>query len=128
MIELKETERTYKRDLMTEFGALFFKTTEPLNYSMMEQTSDTIIHIALQQYPDQGKTEDITLYDELVRLRKFGWQIRYIKYDKDSTMHIYFEKIDWRSVEFYGLVPTKHNNEKDIWWLKPDAKPEELGI
>lgn len=133
MIEPPETKEEYaqrniKRDLMREFGALWFKTTEPSNFSSMRQIDNETICVSLQQYPDQGETHDISIYDEFTRIRHFGWQLRYIKYDKDSTLHMYFEKVDWRSVQSYGLMPTKHNNEKDLWWLNADAKPEELGI
>jgi len=117
MIEPKEEEKTVKRNLISEFNALYINTTEPHNMSSIRQISEEIIEVALQQYPEQGKTQDVMIYDELNRLRYFGWQLRYIKYDKDGVLFMYFAKVDWRSVGFYGLIPDKYNNEKDIWWL-----------
>ena len=100
-----------KRHLMSEFSILY-DTFEPhANFSSIEQIGDSDIHVVLRQYPDQGVTNDIKIYEELRRLRYFGWQLRWIKYDKESTLHLYFEKIDWRSRESYGLMPTKYNNE-----------------
>lgn len=108
----------FKRELMDEFSALYSKTTEPQNMSCTRQISEEVIEVELKQYPDQGVTNDVTIYDELNRLRHFGWQLRYIKYAKDSTLFMYFEKVDWRSVDRYNLVHDEHNNNKDIWWLK----------
>ncbi len=112
-----EEAKTFKRDLMSEFSALYCNTTEPLNMSSIRQLSEEVIEVALQQYPEQGETHDITIFDELHRLRFFGWQIRVIKYDKDGTLFIHFDKVDWRSRKRYGLTPTVHNNEEDLWWL-----------
>ncbi len=114
----KEQEPKIKRDLMSEFGALYYNTTEPLNMSATRQISDEIIEVELRQFPDQGVENDVTIYDELHRLQFFGWQIRLIKYTKDSTLVIQFQKVDWRSRERYGLMPTGYNDNKDIWWLK----------
>ncbi len=113
----KEEAKTFKRDLMSEFSALYMKTTEPLNHSSIGQISETEIEIALQQYPEQGVAHDVVIYDELHRLRFFGWQIRSIKYDKDGVLFIRFEKVDRRNVHYYRLVPDKYNNEQDLWWL-----------
>ncbi len=117
MLEPLEESPEFKRDLMGEFNTLYMKTTEPLNMSCIRQVSETRIEVALEQYPKQGETKDIVIYDELHRLRHFGWQIQSIKYDKDGVLFIYFEKVDRRTVDYYGLVPDKHNNEEDLWWL-----------
>lgn len=108
----------FKRNLISEFSALYMNTTEPLNMSSIRQVSETGIEVALEQYPEQGIEHDVIIFDELNRLRFFGWQIRSIKYDKDATLFIYFEKIDRRNVNFYRLVPDKYNNEQDLWWLE----------
>lgn len=113
----KEETKTFKRDLMSEFSALYTNTIEPLNFSGIQQLSEEVIEVELRQYPEQGETHDITIFDELNRLRFFGWQLRVIKYKKDGTLIMHFDKVDWRSREHYGLMPTKYNDEKDIWWL-----------
>lgn len=106
-----------KRDLMSEFSALYMTTTEPVNHSSIKQISEEVIEVELRQYPEQGVAHDITIFDELHRLRFFGWQLRVIKYKKDGTLIMHFAKVDWRSRKYYGLMPTIHNDEKDIWWL-----------
>lgn len=108
----------FKRNLMSEFGALYYKTTEPQNMSCTKQISEDVIEVELKQFPDQGEPHDVVIFDELNRLRHFGWQLRYIKYDKLETLFMYFQKVDWRSVDYYNLVHDEYNNEKDIWWLK----------
>ena len=117
MIEPVLKEVKFKRSLMGEFDALYCHTQKIQNMSSVRQVNETTIEVGLQQYPDQGKTSDVEIFDEFNRLRHFGWQLRYIKYDKDSTLFMYFEKVDWRSVDFYNLQHDKYNNEKDIWWL-----------
>lgn len=108
----------FKRDLMGEFGALYYKTTQPRNMSSVRQVSEEQIEVMIKQYPELEKSQDIEIYDELHRLRHFGWQLRYIKYGKESELYLYFDKVDWRSVDYYGLKHTKYNNDKDLWWLK----------
>lgn len=120
-----ECKMKIKRHLMSEFSVLYDKHN-PSNFSMMEQIDNSTIHVRLNHYPDQGITNEVHIYEELGRLRYFGWQLRWIKYDKESTLHLYFEKIDWRSRESYGLMPTKYNNETELWWLDSNepARPE----
>lgn len=116
--------RKIKRHLMSEFSVLYTQD-HPSNFSMIEQISDEIIHVSLKQYPDQGEIHEIKIWESLNRLRFFGWQLRWIKYDKNSTLHLYFEKVDWRAREAYGLIPTKYNNETELWWLdsnEPERK------
>lgn len=108
----------FKRNLMSEFSAIYSKTTEPENMSCTRQISEDVIEVELKQFPDQGETHDVVIFDELNRLRYFGWQLRYIKYDKLETLFMYFQKVDWRSVDYYNLVHNEYNNEKNIWWLK----------
>ncbi|KKN46010.1 hypothetical protein LCGC14_0677040 [marine sediment metagenome] len=112
--------KEFKRNLMGEFNALYMKTTDPQNMSSIQQVSEEIIEVGLQQYPDQGETYEVRIFDELNRLRHFGWQLRYIKYEADSTLFLYFQKVDRRNVDFYNLVHDEHNNEQDLWWLKND--------
>lgn len=124
--EVKAEEKPFKRNLMGEFSALYTKTEKPHNFSCYRQISNECIEVELRQYPEQGITEDITIYDELNRLRYFGWQLRSIKYDKDGDLHLYFEKVDWRSVGFFNLIPNQYNNEQDLWWFdySEPARPE----
>lgn len=112
---------------MSEFCVLYDRLSEPANSSMIEQITDEVIHVSLKQYPDQGVTNDVTIYEELRRLRYFGWQLRSIKYDKESTLHLYFEKVDWRAREAYGLMPTKYNNEMELWWLDSNEPARKEG-
>ena len=117
-----------KRGLMSEFCVLYDSLNEPYtNSSMIEQISDEVIHVSLKQYPDQGDTNDVTIYEELRRLRYFGWQLRSIKYDRNNTLHLYFEKVDWRARESYGLMPTRYNNEKELWWLDSNEPARKEG-
>ena len=108
----------FKRNLMSEFSALYSKTTAPQNMSCTRQISEEVIEVELKQFPNQGETHEVIIFDELSRLRHFGWQLRYIKYTENATLFMYFEKVDWRSVDYYNLVHDEYNNEKDIWWLK----------
>jgi len=122
-----ECKVNIKRGLMSEFCILYDRLSDPQNSSMIEQISDEVIHVSLRQYPDQGVTNDITIYEELRRLRYFGWQLRSIKYDASSTLHLYFEKMDWRAREAYGLMPTRYNNEKELWWLDSNEPARNVG-
>lgn len=107
----------FKRNLMSEFSALWHQPGK--NMSSMRQTSEETIEVMLRHYPANIEIPmDVEIFHEFIRLRHFGWQLRSLKYDKDMYLHLNFEKVDWRSVGYYGLMPTKHNANQNLWWLK----------
>lgn len=113
----------FKRDLMPEFGSLWYQPGK--NMSWIKQTSEESIEVMIRHYHAGIETPvDVEIFHELVRLRHFGWQLRSLKYDKDMYLYLNFEKVDWRTVNYYGLLPTKHNSSQNIWWLNngPDKK------
>lgn len=112
-----ETEHKipYKRGLMNEFSMCWSK--EGRNMSMIHQISDEMVEVYIRQYPKLETSQNMIFFEEINRLRYMGWQLRYIEYDADQDLHLFFEKVDWRTREFYGLTETKYNNQKDIWWL-----------
>lgn len=115
-------KHSYKRSLMGEFMVLWGGNA--FNFSSIRQLDNERIEVYLCQYPEQNHTEKVTIFHELKRLRHFGWQLSSITFDEDQDLHLIFEKVDWRSRQMYGLIETKHNNLKDLWWFSNESIEE----
>ena len=101
MLEIKPEEAPkFKHSYMGEFCSLWSEdgdTWDKPSFRVINQSQETVMHVSI--------AKGTLLYTRLRRLEAFGWVIRYIEYQKDGDLDIYFEKTDPRNYNYYGVNP-----------------------